>query len=466
VEIVGNMMKGNYFSEHFQEASSAGDKMETAVMEHIQTLYELVDEQVCKLELEEFEELMQLHVAALILALKTYFTNAEEPEKIKASYQRKMRLLSYGAYPRRTEEKETQRKDNDMGKIGKFLGGAVVVGALGAAVFFRLNQEEVVMEAIPDPTVRVENPVKATVELQTGLTGTVTAEESVYVIATGSGEVLEVYAKLGDYVEKDQALFKIDNLQLDSAKIQLDAAKIQLQDAQTNLNRMQVLYESGDIAAQAYEQVKSGVEAAKLQVKGLQLAYDAQMDATVVKAPISGRLESFNVVEKNMLSAGMVGVISSEGSKTVNFAVTERVQQGIKVGDPFTVEKNGLEYHGTITEVGTMVDMQTGLFMAKAALEDAAGIANGSMVKLYVTAQKAEDVLTVPANCVNYDDGEAFVYTYDAESGLAKKVFVEDGLVDAEKIEIESGLDYDDQVIVSWTRELYDGASVVAEFAE
>ncbi len=353
-----------------------------------------------------------------------------------------------------------------MGKIGKFLGGAVVAGALGAAVFFRLNQEEVVMEAIPDPTVRVENPVKATVELQTGLTGTVTAEESVYVIAAGSGEVLEVYAKLGDYVEKDQELFKIDNLQLDSAKIQLDAAKIQLQDAQTNLNRMKVLYESGDIAAQAYEQVASGVEAAKLQVKGLQLAYDAQMDATVVKAPISGRLESFNVVEKNMLSAGMVGVISSEGSKTVNFAVTERVQQGIKVGDPFTVEKNGMEYHGTITEVGTMVDMQTGLFMVKANLEDAAGIANGSMVKLYVTAQKAENALTVPANCVNYDDGEAFVYIYDAETGLAKKVFVEDGLVDAERIEIESGLDYDDQVIVSWTRELYDGASVVAEFAE
>ena len=353
-----------------------------------------------------------------------------------------------------------------MGKIGKFLGGAVVVGALGAAVFFRMNQEEAMLEAIPDPTVRVENPVEATIELKTGLTGTVTAAESVYVIATGSGEVLDVYVKLGDYVEKDQELFKIDNLQLDSAKIQLDAAKIQLQDAQTNLNRMQVLYESGDIAAQAYEQVKSGVEAAKLQVKGLQLAYDAQMDATVVKAPISGRLESFNVVEKNMLSAGMVGVISSEGSKTVNFAVTERVQQGIKVGDPFTVEKNGLEYYGTITEVGTMVDMQTGLFMVKAALENAEGIANGSMVKLYVTAQKAEDVLTVPANAVNYDNGEAFVFTYDAENGLATKVFVEDGLVDAERIEIESGLDYDDQIIVSWTRELYDGASVVAEFAE
>ena len=352
-----------------------------------------------------------------------------------------------------------------MGKMGKLVTGAAVL-ALGAAVIFRLNQEEAPLEAIPDPTVRVEKPVEATIELKTGLTGTVTAAESVYVIATGSGEVLDVYVKLGDYVEKDQELFKIDNLQLDSAKIQLDAAKIQLQDAQKNLERMKVLYESGDIAAQAYEQVVSGVEAAKLQVKGLQLAYDAQMDGTIVKAPISGRLESFSVVEKNMLSAGMVGVISSEGSKTVNFAVSERVQKGIKVGDPFTVEKNGLEYHGTITEVGTMVDMQTGLFMVKAALENAEGIANGSMVKLYVTAQKAEDVLTVPANAVNYDDGNAFVYTYDSETGLATKVFVEDGLVDAERIEIESGLDYDDQIIVSWTRELYDGASVVAEFAE
>ena len=104
VEIVGNMMKGNYFTEHFQETSNAGDKMETAVMEHIQTLYSLVDEKVCKLEIKEFEGLMQLHVAALILALKTYFVKADNPEKIKASYQRKMRLLCCGAYPRRMEE--------------------------------------------------------------------------------------------------------------------------------------------------------------------------------------------------------------------------------------------------------------------------------------------------------------------------------------------------------------------------
>jgi len=353
-----------------------------------------------------------------------------------------------------------------MGKIGKIAAGVAAAGVLGTLVFFRLNQNEEIMEAIPDPSVRVENPVKDTIELRTGLTGTVSAAESVYVIAMGSGEVLEVYAELGQMVEKDQPLFRIDNKQLEVAQIQLDTLDLQLKDAQTNLNRMKVLYESGDIAAQAYEQVVTQVEALKLQRETAKLNLDVQQDSTVVKAPVSGRLESFSVKVHDMLSAGMVGVIAGEGNKTVNFAVTERVQQGIQVGDPFTVEKNGMEYHGTITEVGTMVDMQTGLFMVKASLEDADGIANGSMVKLYVTAQKAEDVVTVPADCVSYDDGEPFVYTYDAESGQAVKVMVEDGLVDSERIEIESGLEYEDQVIVSWTRELYDGAKVVVETAE
>lgn len=356
-----------------------------------------------------------------------------------------------------------------MGKIGKVIGGVIVLGAvagLGTLVYERATREEEVIEAIPDPTVCVQAPKQDTIELQTGLTGTVSAAESVYVMALGSGEVLEVYVKLGDMVEKDQPLFKIDNKQLDAAKIQLDTLNLQLRDAQTSLARTQVLYESGDIAAQAYEQAVSGVETLKLQIESARLNYNVQQDSTVVKAPISGRLESFGVKVHDMMSAGMVGVISSEGSKTVNFAVTERVREGIQVGDPFTVEKNGMEYHGVITEIGTMVDMQTGLFTVKASLENADTLANGSMVKLYVTSQKAEDVMTVPADCVFYDDGEAFVYTYDEDTGLASKKTVEDGLVDSEKIEIESGLSYEDQVIISWTRELYDGAPVQTDAAE
>ncbi len=347
-----------------------------------------------------------------------------------------------------------------MGKAGKVILGAAAVGVIGVAIAMRMSKPEAVIEAIPNPSVRIEHPTEDTIELKTGLTGMIGASDSVYVIAAGNGEVLEVYAKVGDTVEKDQELFKIDNKQFEAAKITLDTIDLNLKDAQTNLARMQVLYESGDISAQAYEQVVSSVENLKLQRESAMLNYEAQQDMTVVKAPISGRLESFTVEKNNMLSAGMVGMIAGDGNKTVRFSVSERVLAGIAVGDELTVEKNGTEYTGSITELSTMVNQQTGLFDVKATLEHADALANNSMVKLYVTDQKAENVLTVPANCVNYDDGRAFVYTYDEATGTAKKVEVEDGLIDAEKIEIESGLSYDDQVITSWSRELYDGAAV------
>lgn len=347
-----------------------------------------------------------------------------------------------------------------MGKAGKIAVGLVAVAAIGGLVFFRMNQPEEVIEAVPDPAVRIENPEKATIELKTGLTGSISAAESVYVIASGAGEVQEVYVSLGDKVEKDQPLFRIDNKQFDAAKITLNTVELNLKDAQTNLDRMTVLYESGDISSQAYEQVVSGVETLKLQLESAKINYDVQEDATVVKAPISGTLESFSVEEHDMISGGMVGMIAGEGNKTVKFAVTERVLAGIHTGDSLTVEKNGMEYNGVITEVGTMVNAQTGLFDVKASLENADALANGTMVKLYVTAQKAEDTMTVPADCVSYAGGEAFVYTYDAETGTAKKVMVEDGLIDSEKTEILSGLSYSDEVIVSWTKELYDGSSV------
>lgn len=72
------------------------------------------------------------------------------------------------------------------------------------------------MEAVPDPSVQVENPAVDTISISTDLTGTVEpGPDVVYVAAMGSGEVLEVYVNQGEMVEKDQTLFKIDNKQLE-----------------------------------------------------------------------------------------------------------------------------------------------------------------------------------------------------------------------------------------------------------
>lgn len=347
-----------------------------------------------------------------------------------------------------------------MKKIVRIAVGVAAVGAVGTLVFARINKKEEPIEAVPDPVVQTQNPEKRTIELFTDLTGSVEPSDSVYVINKGVGEVLEVYVKQGDLVEKGQELYKIDNKSLDAARISMNTTKISLDDAKKNLDRMKVLYENGDISSQNYESTVNGVEMARLQYESAKLNYDIQMENTVVTAPISGVLESFSVdVHDMMNSGGMAGMVSGEGSKLISFYVSERVQKGLSVGDTVEAEKNGMKYEGTITEVGQMVDQATGLFKVKASLDEADALATGTIVKLYVTSEKAENVMTVPVDCIFHSGGQAYVFTYDP-AGIVHKVNIEEGIISSDVCEVESGLTYDDQVVTTWSNELYEGASV------
>ena len=152
-------------------------------------------------------------------------------------------------------------------------------------------------------------------------------------------------------------------------------------------------------------------------------------------------------------------VISSEGTKVVNFAITEAILDNVKEGDQIRIEKSGSEYTGTITEVNTMVDAATGLFKVKASVENGDALINGATVKLYVTSDKVDRVLTVPVDSVYYDNGAPYVYTF--QDGIIHRKDVETGISDSERIQIFSGISLDDFVITTWSPELYEGAPAV-----
>lgn len=97
-------------------------------------------------------------------------------------------------------------------------------------------------------------PVRGNLSLSTGLTGTVEAADVVYVYAKTSGDVTAVHVKAGDVVTAGQVLCEIDTEQVDSARNSMEAARVNLNQAQSNLERMQLLYASGDLSEQEYEQ--------------------------------------------------------------------------------------------------------------------------------------------------------------------------------------------------------------------
>ena len=267
----------------------------------------------------------------------------------------------------------------------------------------------------------------------------------VYIYPKMAGEVTEVFVKAGDVVEAGQPICTIDTKQVDAARLSLESATQALQDAQTNLARQQALFQAGDIASAMLEQAQTAAKNAQIQYDSAKLNYDHQMEYANITATISGKVEICDIeVHDNVSQQNLITVIAGEGSKSVSFAVPEKIASQLKTGDSIYIEKNGSEYTGTINEISSMIDAATGLFQVKASVEDGDALPTGSSVQLKVTSDKQENVMTLPVDTVYYSGGDAYLYLY--EDGTVHQVPVEVGIYDSERVQILSGIDMTDEV--------------------
>ena len=307
--------------------------------------------------------------------------------------------------------------------------------------------------------VKAAVPARGDLSLTTGLTGTVEAADVVYIYAKASGDVTAVHVKAGDMVEQGQVLCEIDTEQVDTAKNSMDSAKVKLDEAQSNLSRMQILYDGGDLSNQEYEQYTNALRSAQLQYESAKLTYDRQVEYSTITAPISGRIETFDVeVYDRVSQSTQLCVIAGEGQSRLTFYVTQRMVNNLREGDNLEIVANAVSYQGTISEISNMVDAQTGLFKVKADMQSTDEIAIGSTVRLNLVTERAENAMLVPVNAVYYSGGDGYVYLY--EDGTAKMTPVEVGLYDSEYAEILSGISEDDVVVSTWSSNLYEGAKI------
>lgn len=255
-------------------------------------------------------------------------------------------------------------------------------------------------------TVAAENPKSGTIERTTSTSGTVEASDVVYVYAKASGDVTGVNVSVGDMVTAGQLLCTINTEQVETAKNAMDSASVNLTEAQSNLSRMQLLYQGGDISDQEWEQYQNQAKTAQLNYESAKLNYDRQVEYSSVTAPISGKIETMDIdVYDHVNQQTQLCVISGEGDKRVSFYVSERVMSNLNQGDAMTIVKDGTTYDGVITDVSSMADESNGLFKIKAELPEANSLSTGSNVKVTVTSEHAENVMTVPVDAIYYDNG-------------------------------------------------------------
>lgn len=361
-----------------------------------------------------------------------------------------------------------------MKKQVKIAIGAVIVLGFAGLVATRMMKPQEEMQTKGLPAVTLTTATEGSIEQTTALMGTVQPSDTYYITPKVAGELVEIYVQNGQSVEEGVPIAKIDNQkQIDAAKSQMEAANASVQaasqqaaTAQDAVNRMTPLYESGDISVQSYNQTAnsakaaaSQVDAAKAQAASAKLNYETQVEFATVTAPAAGVVQNQNMTLHGMVSqSSQLCVITGTGAKVVKFNVTEDVLQNLTLGQTVTVEKNGSSYSGTVTKLTKLVDPQSGLFPVEATLSGADALSDGSSTKLSLVAAKADHALLVPVDAVYYSGGNPYVYTY--ENGLVKRVFITTGISDDQYYEVTDGLDGTEQIVNSWTDDIYDGAEV------
>lgn len=236
-----------------------------------------------------------------------------------------------------------------------------------------------------------------------------------------------------------------------------------LTEAQLNVNTDKVQDIGKRTAALGVESAEAQVNSAKVGAAGAKIGIESaeyQLDMYTLTAPIDGIIEAVNVKEHDFASPQTPAfVISNKNTMTVTFGVSEGIRSTLRVGQKIKADRNGKQYDAAITEIGSMIDQNTGLFLIKSCVSTPDdSLLTGSSVKVTAQTYSQADAILIPYDAVYYDNSQPYVYV--AADGFAKRINVETGIFNEDTITVLEGLSTEDVLITSWSANLRDGAEI------
>ncbi|WP_411033321.1 efflux RND transporter periplasmic adaptor subunit [Shinella sp. BYT-45] len=332
---------------------------------------------------------------------------------------------------------------------------------------------------ITQPVVRgdIENAVTAV--------GTLEAVKSVDAGAQVSGQLKALHVAIGDTVAKDQLLAEIDpatienrieinRAELANLQAQLESKKAQLALRQANIARQRNLVAGNAAARQALDQAVADLAAAEADVNATEaqirkqqatLAGDeVDLGYTKIYAPMAGTIVANPVKEGQTLnavqSAPTIVTIADLSTMAVRAEVSEADVGRLKVGMEayFTLlGQPGKRFTGKLRQIepSPTVENNVVLYNALFDVPNPDGELMMSMsAQVFFVQAAARDVLLVPAGAVTMKRGEGrgrpqAEVTVVSASGTQEVRKVETGIRNRVSVEVKSGLEEGEKVIVS-----------------
>ncbi len=357
-----------------------------------------------------------------------------------------------------------------------------VLALVGATLFFKSSGKTTAgADAAKDDAkqaarVTVVVPGRTQVTNMIAATGTLGARRDMPVGVAGEGGlVTRVWVQPGDWVRQGQVLVSIDRSVQDQQANQLSAqvtvAQADARLAQAELDRANALLSRGFISKADIDRRTATRDSARARVAVAVAQLNAGRNTNGrldVRAPANGLILARSVEPGQIVSAGSPALfrLAGGGEMELKAEMAEADLARMTVGLPARVTPVGTisQFTGQIWQVAPIIDPQSRQGIARIALSYDRALRPGGFASAEISAGQV-DAPVLPESAVQSDDKGNFVFVIDAKSKVERRA-VKTGTVTDAGIPIISGLNGNEQVVLSAGAFLNPGETVVAQRAK
>ncbi|MBO9636345.1 MAG: efflux RND transporter periplasmic adaptor subunit [Chitinophagaceae bacterium] len=287
------------------------------------------------------------------------------------------------------------------------------------------------------------------------ITGTLAANQEVVISSELTKKVVSVPVKEGNIVAKGTLLF-----QLDDADLQAQLERLHQQEKLAALNeaRLKDLIAHDAASQQDYDQAATNLAVLKAEIRQLQTT----IDKTRIRAPFAGRIGIIRTYPGALVSPSTpLTTIVDDAQLKVEFAVPEKYANLVTPGkqQSFTVEADSNAYKATVISKESYVDPSTRTLLVRALTPNTQHkLVVGQSARLAIALRTSGNAMQIPSQSLMPSSQGYSVFLL--KNGKAQLTPVVVGQRDANNVQITSGIQVGDTVIISNQLRLTPNADV------
>ena len=285
--------------------------------------------------------------------------------------------------------------------------------------------------------------------------GSLEAENDVVIVARTQGPLVELLTEEGRRVSKGQVMARIDPKE---TQAQVKIAQVSLRDAERIYKRAEETFAEQLISQADFDAALAAKESAEATLFDRQV----QLDYTEVKAPFGAVVVDRNIKLGDNVTVGQVLFRISDFDPLLSkIQVPEKELPRLHKGQSayLTVEAwPGERFEARVLRLSPVVDATTGTIRVTLQVEGGGKLRPGMFASVYLEVDRHENALTIPKSALSLESLGDTVYVVNGD--VAARRAIQLGFEEADTVEVASGLEESDHVIVVGQDGLSDGTPI------